>query len=146
MLLTIDLHEYFIDEKCIAETLMTTLQPLRILWAKLVTPQTNRFIIYDITTYSQQIFDIPVAQIEPIIEPDGVLNDFGWKSMTFVLIIGRTHYIIVAQPPLICQYLGQPLRPAFRINRATLCLPHWWPSSLSSTVIFGAPYTPSLSI
>ena len=54
-------HEYFIDEKCIAETLMTTLKPLRIFGAKLVTPQTNRFITYDNTACSQQIFNIPVA-------------------------------------------------------------------------------------
>ena len=40
-----------------------------------------------------------------MIEPDGVLNDFGWESMTFVLIIGCTHSAIVAQTPLICQYL-----------------------------------------
>jgi len=61
MLLTINLHEYFIDEKCIAESVMTTLQSRRILGAKLVTPQTNRFITYDDTAYSQQVFDIPAA-------------------------------------------------------------------------------------
>ena len=41
-----------------------------------------------------------------MIEPDSVLNDFGWESMTFVLIIGCTHSAIVAQTPLICQCRG----------------------------------------
>jgi len=49
MLLTIYLHEYFIDEKCVVESLMATLQSPRIFGTKLVTPQTNRFITYDDT-------------------------------------------------------------------------------------------------
>ena len=61
VLLTINLHEYFIDEKCIAETLMATLQPPRIFGTKLFTSQTNRFITYDNTAYCHQVFDIPVA-------------------------------------------------------------------------------------
>ncbi len=42
--------------------------------------------------------------------------------MTFVLIIGRTHYAIVSQRPLICQYLREgrergdnvPWRPTYK--------------------------------
>ena len=41
VLYTINLYKYFIDEKCIAETLMTTLQSPRKLGAELVAPQTN---------------------------------------------------------------------------------------------------------
>ncbi len=61
VLYTVNFHKYFIDKKCITETLMTTLQSPRVPGAKLVAPQTNRFITYDNTAYSQQIFDIPVA-------------------------------------------------------------------------------------
>jgi hypothetical protein len=61
VLYTANLHKDFIDEKGIAETLMPTLQSPRILGAKLVTPQTNRFITYDNAAHSQQIFNIPVA-------------------------------------------------------------------------------------
>jgi len=42
MLLTLDLHEYFGDEKCISKSLTSTLQALDIFGSKLVTPQTNR--------------------------------------------------------------------------------------------------------
>jgi len=70
VLYTANFHKYFIDEKGIAESLMTTLQTPRILWAKLVTPQAHRFITYDDAACSRQIFDVPVAQIKPIIDPE----------------------------------------------------------------------------
>ena len=33
---------------------------------------------------SQQIFNIPMAKIESVVEPDCILNDFGWKSVMLV--------------------------------------------------------------
>ncbi len=34
------------------------------------------------TTFSEQIFDISVAEWKTEIQPDGVLNDHGWKSVS----------------------------------------------------------------
>ena len=91
-------------EKCITESLMTTLQSPRVPRAKLIAPQPDRLVADPNTSLGHKILDVAAAQIEAMIEPDRVLNDFGWESMTFVLIIGCTHFAIVAQMPLICQY------------------------------------------
>jgi hypothetical protein len=53
LLFAIYLHKYFVDVKCIAEPLMPIFQSFRILGAKLVAPQTNRFIAYGNTAFSQ---------------------------------------------------------------------------------------------
>jgi hypothetical protein len=61
-LLAANLHEDFINEKRIAETLVTTLQSRRIPGSKLVTPQANRLIAHLNTSFSQQIFDISMTE------------------------------------------------------------------------------------
>ncbi len=83
-LLAADLHEHFINEKCIAETWMPTLQTLGILRSKLVTPQANRFITDENTSFSQQIFYIPMTEIESMIEPNCILNNVRREPVAFV--------------------------------------------------------------
>ena len=39
---------------------------------------------HDNTSFRQQIFNIAVAKIKAMVEPDGVGNDIGRKSMSFV--------------------------------------------------------------
>ncbi len=67
LLLTLDLHEHFVDKKCISKSLMSMLQALDIFTPKLVTPQTNRLIAYGDTAFRQQILDASVTKIEPIV-------------------------------------------------------------------------------
>jgi hypothetical protein len=74
-----------------------TLQPPGISGIKLVTPQANRFVTYGNPSFSQQIFNISMASIEPMTEPDGVLDNLERKSMAFVRIIYCFHAIIVTQ-------------------------------------------------
>ncbi len=93
-LLAANLHEDFINEKCIAETLVTTLQSRRIPGSKLFTPQANRLIAHLNTSFSQQIFDISMTEIKSMIQPNRILNNFRWKAMAFVRTIWRAHSII----------------------------------------------------
>jgi hypothetical protein len=67
LLLAPDLDEDFVNEKCIAKTLVPTLQALGIFGSKLIKPQTNGFITYNNASFNQQIFDISIAQVEAII-------------------------------------------------------------------------------
>ena len=67
VLLATDLNEDFINIERIAETLVPTVQALYIFGPELVTPQANRFVTYDDTSFSQQIFDISLTQVEPMI-------------------------------------------------------------------------------
>ena len=52
LLVATDFHEYFVDVKCIAESLMPAFQPFVLLGAELVAPRTNRFIDYGNATFS----------------------------------------------------------------------------------------------
>jgi len=36
------------------------------------------------TSLREQIFDIPMTEVETVEKPDGMLNDFGWESVPFV--------------------------------------------------------------
>ena len=71
MLLTIDLHEYFIDIERITKSLVTAFQTSSVLGSKLDVPQPDRFIADDKPSFSQQIFDISMTEIESMIESDG---------------------------------------------------------------------------
>lgn len=67
LLLTLDFHEHFVDEKCISKSLMSTLQGFDVFGSKLVTPQTNKLIAYGNTSFCQQILDISMTKIGPIV-------------------------------------------------------------------------------
>jgi len=103
---TPDLHKDFIYVEGIAVALVSALQTSRISGAKLDAPQTNRLIADDNAALSQKILDVAGTQIEPMVEPNGVLNDLGRKSVAFVKRCGSIHLAIVALPPLTCQYPG----------------------------------------
>ena len=53
MLLTVDLYENFVDEKCIAISPVFSLQPSGIFGAKLIAPQANCFVTDIYTALSQ---------------------------------------------------------------------------------------------
>ena len=58
----------------------------------------------DYSTFSQQVVNIAVTQIESVVYPDGIPDDIRWKSMAFISFLGYSHPAIVAQWPLSCQY------------------------------------------
>ena len=86
MLLTVDLDEDFIDVEGIAAALMLSFQTAGIDGSELDTPESDRFPRDTNAPFSEQIFDIPVAQIEAIAEPDGVADDVRRDSMSLVCI------------------------------------------------------------
>ena len=77
MLFTIDLHENFIDEKCVAVSLVLSLQASGVFGSKLDTPESNGFVGDRDATFSQEIFNIAMAEVESIIQPDCVTDEVG---------------------------------------------------------------------
>ena len=100
MLFTIDLHKYFINVEGIAKSLMLSLQSPGIFGSKFDTPESDGFVANCDAPFSQQVLNITVTQVEPVIHPDGVTDDVRWKSMTFVGI----HPEIIHFRELSCQY------------------------------------------
>ena len=60
-------------------------------------PRPNRL---NLPGLSQQVLNITVTQVESVIHPDGVTDDVGWESMTFVGI----HPEIIHFRELTCQH------------------------------------------
>ena len=84
MLLAVDFYEDFIDEEIIALSPVLSLQSAGIDSTELDTPESDRFSSDCNATLSQQIFDIAVAQVESVVEPDGVTDDVGRESVALV--------------------------------------------------------------
>ena len=46
-----------------------------------MTPQPNSFVAYYNTAFCYQVFYLSMTEIESVVEPDYLLDDFKWKSM-----------------------------------------------------------------
>ena len=77
MLLTIDPDKDFINVKGVAVASVLLLQSARITSPELDAPEAERFSGYSDASFSEQVFDISVTEIESIAEPSGLANDIG---------------------------------------------------------------------
>jgi hypothetical protein len=84
MLLSLDLNEHLINEESVTISLMLPSQTLSILWSKLITPQANGFIADRDAPLGHQVFDVTMTQIETMVKPHCLLNDFERGSVAFV--------------------------------------------------------------
>ena len=60
-------------------------------WPELYAPATDRFIGHLDLSLREQILDITEAQAEAMIEPDCVLDDFGWETVPAIVALGCFH-------------------------------------------------------
>jgi hypothetical protein len=70
-----------------------------------VDPEPNGFVANGYITLSEKVLDISDAEIEPIVKPNGMLNDRSWGSMSFIDVVHRN---MLPEGHLICQYPHQP--------------------------------------
>lgn len=57
---------------------------MRVAWFESFSPEADRLVGDENTSLGQLVLDITVAEVEPIVAPDGVPSDFMRKSVTFV--------------------------------------------------------------
>ena len=67
MLLTVDLYEYFIDVEGVAVASVLPFQSSGINGAELDAPEADRLPRDDDSSFSEQIFDISMAQVETVV-------------------------------------------------------------------------------
>ena len=84
MLFAVDFDEDFTDVERVAEALVFSLQTAGINCTEFDTPQTDRFSGYSDAPFNQEIFNVSVAQVEAIVEPDSIGNDIWWESVSFI--------------------------------------------------------------
>ena len=100
LLLAIDLHEDLVDEERIAITTVSPFKTTSISSSKFDTPKSDGFVANNDASLREQVFDITIAEVESMVEPDRVTDDVGRKSVTLISI----HRQIIDQRQLICQY------------------------------------------
>jgi hypothetical protein len=53
-------------------------------WTESNTPAPDGFIRYIEPALGEQVFDIPIAQAESVVQPYSVADDFLWKAMAVI--------------------------------------------------------------
>jgi hypothetical protein len=84
-LLAVDLDEEFIDRECGAIVMVLSFQSSGIAHAELDSPQSDCLAADSNTSLDKQIFNISMAAIEAIVEPDCVRNGVWWKATEPIL-------------------------------------------------------------
>ena len=111
-----------------------TLNPPRIGPTEFQDPSSNCLIRDVETTLGKQVLNVPIAQRETAIEPDGMLDDDRWKAVTTVGYLAhpetlkhrpcRSHAVNVTMPwegvlkPVVVRYKGRKVRLYFRGDAA----------------------------
>ena len=83
-MLTLDLHEYFVDIEGVTVASVLSLQSSGIFGPEFNTPETDRFVTDGNAAFSEQILYISMTEIETIVEPDCVADDVRWESVALV--------------------------------------------------------------
>ncbi|MFT6366387.1 MAG: hypothetical protein ACJARI_001836 [Bacteroidia bacterium] len=80
MLLAIDFDKDFIDEEGVAVASAFPLQSFGVNSSEFDTPEPDRFSAHSDAALGQEILYISMAQVEPVVEPDGVGNYIWWGA------------------------------------------------------------------
>ena len=84
MLFAVDSNEDLIYVEGVPITTMLSLQSVGINGTEFDTPKSDSFGADDYATFRQEIINIAMAQVEAIVEPDGIGNDIWRESVTFI--------------------------------------------------------------
>ena len=77
MLLAADLHEDFVDVEGIAVSLVVSLQSACVYKTEFYAPQADRFTADDDPAFGQQVFDIAMAEVNAIVQPESLPRFMG---------------------------------------------------------------------
>ena len=84
-MLTSDFDEELIYMPDVAEPPLFAPQIASIGRTELQTPISNCLVRNTDASLSKQVFDISKAQREPMVQPDGMADDFSWETMPSIL-------------------------------------------------------------
>ena len=91
----VDLDEELVQMPRVAHAAPAAPQPASVVEPERPTPLPNRLIRHGDPAFGEEIFDISETQAEPVVEPDGVTDDFTGESVS--TIAGR---LILHRPTL----------------------------------------------
>ena len=83
-LLTLNLHEDFINMPSVTQSVSVAFDRAGVFRSELETPEADGLVGDDDPPFSQQILYISKAQREPMVQPHGMTDNFGRKSVASV--------------------------------------------------------------
>ena len=84
LLAPVDIHEQFVQVPRVAQASLPAPEDPGVRRTEPPTPLPNRLVRYGDAPLSEEIFGIAEAQTEPVVEPDGVTDDFRRESVAVV--------------------------------------------------------------
>ena len=91
LLLTVNPDEQFVQIPSVPETTLLFLETPSKVGSEFPAPLPDGFIGNNNPAFGEEIFDITEAQAETVIDPDGVADDFRWKTVSVVTRLGAIH-------------------------------------------------------
>ena len=79
-----DRDEHLVQVPRIAEATLPTLQRSSVFRAELEAPKPDRLVGNRDAALGEKVFYIPKAETEAVVEPNGMTDDFCWKSVSTV--------------------------------------------------------------
>jgi len=88
MLIAVDFDEYLINVERVTEASVFSFQSSTVYSTELDAPEADCFAADGDASFCEEIFDISMAEVESVVEPDSLRNDIRRKSVTFICIHG----------------------------------------------------------
>ena len=87
-LLTSDPDEDLVQVESVAVAAVPAPQSMRVPWPELVAPEADRLVGDQDASPGQDVLDVPMANVEAVVEPDGVLDDL-WGNRCRLYEVAR---------------------------------------------------------
>ncbi len=84
-LLPVDLQEQLIYVPDVAQSALLLSDRAGVSWPELETPEADCLVGDDDPSFGQQILHVSKAECEPVVEPDGMTDDFRWETVTSIV-------------------------------------------------------------
>ena len=84
MTLAADGDEHFVHMPDVAEPTLSSPRSTSIRCSKLPAPGSNGFVGNGDATLSEKVLDIAKTQSEPMVQPDGMADDLGWRAVASI--------------------------------------------------------------
>jgi hypothetical protein len=82
--LAADRDEQLVHMPDVTEPTLSPPQSTSIYWSKLPAPGSNRFVGHRDAALGEKVLDVAKAKSEPMIQPDGMADDLGWKPVAAI--------------------------------------------------------------
>jgi len=89
--LALNCDKDFVDVPGFAQASLSFFELARIVWPKLPTPLTYRFIGDSASTFGKKFFHLTKIESEPMVQPGGVSDNFRGKTVTLIAELMSVH-------------------------------------------------------